>query len=131
MLEAHAALVSALRGLNFDNTALRELQVLPPDAARLLPVRLYPTSAQSSWRHMSWVLLRGGQVDSVVGGPIRTVRGAHMVRVQPTPLKNPVLVAVSQPASELLDLPAEGMDDPHSDASVCRAASRASCRRPS
>jgi len=69
MLEAHAALVSALRGLNFDNTAVRTLAV-----------------------------------DPQLGGPVRQVRGAHVVRVEPTRLKSPELVATSE-ALGLLGLP--------------------------
>jgi len=69
-------LLGALRALEFDNSALRELKV-----------------------------------DAVSGGPPRNVCGAHLVRVMPSPLKNPVLVAVSEDALELLGLPMAGPDD--------------------
>ena len=43
-------------------------------------------------------------VDPVEDGAVRTVRGAHLVRVTPQPLKNPSLVAASDSALALLDL---------------------------
>ena len=48
--------------------------------------------------------LRALPIDERQGSEIRQVAKACYSRVSPTPLKNPRLVAVSQPALQLLDL---------------------------
>ncbi len=48
--------------------------------------------------------LRALPVDEEKGSRIRQVAKANYSRVSPTPVKNPRLVAVSQPALQLLDL---------------------------
>ncbi len=48
--------------------------------------------------------LRALPVDEEKGSRIRQVAKANYSRVSPTPVKNPRLVAASQPALQLLDL---------------------------
>lgn len=45
------------------------------------------------------------------GGPSREVRGAHFVRVAPTPLESPKLVALSEEALELLGIEVAAEED--------------------
>ena len=61
--------------------------------------------------------LRRLVVDPVPAGPPREVRGAHFVRVEPTPLDSPQLVAVSEDALALLGVDwDEAEDEPTAEA---------------
>ena len=55
--------------------------------------------------------LRRLVVDPVPAGPPREVRGAHFVRVEPTPLDSPQLVAVSEDALALLGMDWDEAED--------------------
>ena len=55
--------------------------------------------------------MRAVQIDPVIGGPVRTVRGAHIARVLPSPLKNPSLIAVSDDALQLIEVQPEDLSD--------------------
>ena len=51
------------------------------------------------------LVLKSLPIDTVPENYVRSVSGACFSKVKPTPVDNPVLVAASQPALALLDIP--------------------------